>query len=704
MSSSATQAFGQQTDDASKAAPATEFWALLPAQLEACVRWVTTSAHETPPQAIVATLQVIIHAAVVFYALKVTQKRLKAQLLRALGIVPKSERQNARVKPGVDEPRVTRQKPKTAEERLESAITDYNRVKDWHHNMGKKATKNKKAAQKRLDKLRQKRRAAEIAKTPKGQAVDADVDDDRDDDDDEPEWTSEQKAEACAAFNARASSGGGADPSFAPVNEPLMSGLSPATSTETQKCAVDLESLPRGSQLRREFEVIRPRIHASFCVTLINVHQGYAEYVDGFGQKRLIAGDILDIGPARSNVTWGLMAYVCIMIAQQVTPMYRLARMLTTAAQKFTTTDISRYFASSAEAFVPIYLYLAQQLADAPVLRGDDTPALVLEVERAFQQQPGDKTNPWDAYATPEVARETLLHSTTAGDMSTLLAAQLGFWAARKDKKGKKRQLNVSVLSGRFDADDPRSTIVFYRTHIGSLGNLLDVILPKRASTNVGLVIQSDLSTTNLVADTEFCARFDVRFAGCAAHARRPFAIYRDDDVENCGAILHYFMGFSLHEKFITTYGKNAINTVAVRDVDDREMWVEIREHCELIVQLHAKTTPIAQAANYILKNYDKLTYYLTDARVESTNNFSERMLRPEKLIQRNSLFRKTLKGRFSLDIMRTMIQTCLAAEIIPSAYIEWVLRQPPSAVAANPELHTPYAYRSVAACSASVE
>lgn len=704
MSCAATQAPGPETVDASKTKPVADLWSLSSAQLEACAQWLSTSALETTPAAIVHILQVVFQASMALHALKTAHKRLKTQLLRALGIVPKSERQNARGRPVVDGPKPTRKKPESAEERLEGAIADFKRVKDWHKDMGKKATKKRKAAQKRLDKLRQKKRVKEDAERlkvhPGGNGThrnDVDLDDDHGDDE-EPEETPEQEAEAKAQFEARASSGGGADPSLAPVNEPLMSGLSPATSTETQICAVDLDSLPKGSQVKRTFEVIRKRIHASFSVTVIDVHQGYTEIVDGFGEKRLIAADIVDIGPARSDVTWGFITYACIMIAQQITPMHRLARSLTTTARKFTTTDMTRYFTSAAERFIPVYLNLVSQLANAPVLSGDDTSALVLEVAGSFEKQPdSNEPRPWDAYATAAKARETLTHGETASDMGPLLAAELGFWAVRKDKKGNKRQLNVSILSGRADADDPRSTIVLYRTHIGSLGNLLDAILPKRAPSNVGLVIQSDLSTTNLVEDSTLCERFDIKFAGCAAHARRPFAMYQSDDEENCGAILHYFMGFSLHEKIINAYGKNPINTVAIRDTDDRQMWEEIREHCELIIALHAKTTPLAQAANYILKNYDKLTYYLTDARVSSNNNFSERMLRPEKLIQRNSMFRQTLKGRFSLDIMRTMIQTCLAAEVIPSEYIEWVLRQPPSAVAANPEAHTPRAYRDEA-------
>ena len=72
------------------------------------------------------------------------------------------------------------------------------------------------------------------------------------------------------------------------------------------------------------------------------------------------------------------------------------------------------------------------------------------------------------------------------------------------------------------------------------------------------------------------------------------------------------------------------------------------------------------------------------------TNNFSGRMLRPEKLIARNSLFRQSLDGRCALDIMRTVLQTAVAAEVDLAGYLIWVMKMPRDAVAADPAAFTP--------------
>lgn len=88
-------------------------------------------------------------------------------------------------------------------------------------------------------------------------------------------------------------------------------------------------------------------------------------------------------------------------------------------------------------------------------------------------------------------------------------------------------------------------------------------------------------------------------------------------------------------------------------------------------------------------------TYYLTDPRVAPTNNLSERLLRMEKLIANNSLFRQTLEGRFALDIMRSVLQTAIAAKVDLHAYMIWLMRMPEQAVASDPAAFTPMAFKA---------
>ena len=65
-------------------------------------------------------------------------------------------------------------------------------------------------------------------------------------------------------------------------------------------------------------------------------------------------------------------------------------------------------------------------------------------------------------------------------------------------------------------------------------------------------------------------------------------------------------------------------------------------------------------------------------------------MLRQERLIQNNSLFRGTINGRCALDIMRTILQTAMAAKVDPAAYLMWVMRMPKDSVISDPGSFTP--------------
>jgi hypothetical protein len=242
-------------------------------------------------------------------------------------------------------------------------------------------------------------------------------------------------------------------------------------------------------------------------------------------------------------------------------------------------------------------------------------------------------------------------------------------------------------------ADDPRSLIVFYCSHLGGLGNLLEALLRNRSPEKREVILQADLSTTNLVRDPNLLSRFDIKIVGCSAHARRPFALYEDEDPVYCPFMLHLFKGLAIHEAELDRFGRNHRNVLAVRQTDSRELWEQIRELATEMKAKWSKATKLGSGARYILKHYDQLTAYLDDPRLEATNNLRERMLRMEKLIESSSMFRRSLEGRFVLDVIRTMIQTAVAAGVPVQDYLAFVLRADPEEVARYPEQFTPHAW-----------
>ena len=70
-------------------------------------------------------------------------------------------------------------------------------------------------------------------------------------------------------------------------------------------------------------------------------------------------------------------------------------------------------------------------------------------------------------------------------------------------------------------------------------------------------------------------------------------------------------------------------------------------------------------------------------------------MLRLEKLIESSSMFRSTLEGRFVLDVVRSILQTAVAADVPVREYLVSVLRASEEEISAQPWRFTPRAWRA---------
>lgn len=602
------------------------------------------------------------------------QRSLLTQLRRALGIIPSSEKRKHSGKPLAGAPPGKRPRQASERERLAAQRDRSKDLGSWYRRLANRHARKVKKLNERLMKLE------DTPLSPEEEAVIA----------------AEQEA-----HDARLDLGGRCDLDSAKSSESLLRGAVARLDTLPVSLEVDRLSLPQGSVVKQQFFDERERISFSFAVTHVVLDVEKLS-VEKAGNTTLIAASLDEIGPPKMKVTWEFLANMTIMVCQYAMPLSRFAALASSVVKRFTSGEVSRYFRFVALRFAPIYVHLGRSLADSDVLSGDDTPSLVIEVAKALKAKArgSDEELPWAHYATREQAVQAL--TAAAGPQpGAQLAASFGFEFARKNTAGKKVGLNTTVLSGRSDAFDPKSLIIFYRSHLGGLGNLLDTVLAQRRPDKKKLVIQSDLSTVNLVSEPKLKSQLDITLVGCLNHARRPFALHEDDDPDLCGYILHSFKGLAIFEGALDIVGRNHDNTLAVREADERQAWEAIRHGAELVTKRWARDTPLGDGARYILRHYDKLTYYLTDHRLMASNNFSERMLRLEKQIEDSALFRQTLEGRFALDIMRTVLQTAIASGVNLEAYLSWVMRMPPEVVRASPADFTPLAFARHGAANA---
>ena len=537
----------------------------------------------------------------------------------------------------------------------------------------------------------------------------------------EIEQTPEEKAAALAraeAFVARMEEGEGADPALVSVNEALMPEGAVLSTEHVAYLAAEASEELSDARVVKTLKENRVRYDISISVSRLELEVEKQVVEKGNGERTVIAATTDGYGPARYQVTWSALATLAILVGQFAMPLNRLATLFSCVGKRFMAGGLSRLLHYVAERLVAVYIELGEQLADSEILGGDDTSCRVLEVKRYFEQQKrskGGSDPPWAEYRTSKSAEESIqrceaqkqqrIERRAAGDreakhmpdedpsLGMLIGQHYDFESLRQDGQGGKQSLNTTVVTGRSIADDPQSLIVFYRSHLGGCGDLLTAILQSRKPSVGDVIVQADLSTTNLIRDPELLKRFNFQLIGCSAHARRPFALYEHEDPINCSFMLHLFKGLAIHEDQLDEFGRNLQNVLAVRQVDSRRLWEKIRELAEKMKAKWSKATKLGAAARYILKHYDKLTAYLDDPRLEPTNNMRERMLRTEKLIENSSMFRQSLEGRFVLDIIRTVLQTAVASRVPMHKYLMSVLRSNPDEVASHPERFTPLAY-----------
>lgn len=421
---------------------------------------------------------------------------------------------------------------------------------------------------------------------------------------------------------------------------------------------------------------------------------------------RAIRAATEEIGPSGSSLTWRAIAVLMKIVVSFAVPLNRVAQMI--GHKSFGSGKIFRVLAQQARWLVDIYLYLAVQLGDAPILTGDDTPTRVLAVDEEKRREAASAAEP-EASSAGHPEKDEDAKPSDAEALIAKLDERFGWKAPKKRGEGDKQTLQVSFLMGKSAAKDPRSTICFFRTHRGQLGDLLTQILLRRSPKLPAVTLQSDLSSANLPSD-EIMARIEIILAGCGAHARRPFWRYRDDDEELCYFLIRGFNLLAYIEKTIDRRGRNRHCVTRYRR-RARCIWEAMRARCRVAVTGEVDNparyhmlpgdhvirwppkTPLHRACMYVINHFEELTRYLDDPRLEYTNNRSERGLRTEVQMLVTSKFRKTRYGRAVLDILRTITTTCNVAEVELGAYLRFAHRHRAD-IAKKPQRYTPYAFR----------
>ena len=261
------------------------------------------------------------------------------------------------------------------------------------------------------------------------------------------------------------------------------------------------------------------------------------------------------LGPDGFRLTWNAISSLVSLTTSYCIPLNRLAAMLKNNFGAFSSGQISKILKWTAELMVPIYLYLADELADLSHLSGDDTSSRTTEMQ---------------------ADRESLAEDSPFQSINE----RLGRSSLLKDGSGFKKQLTLSVVTGRTNPHDKRSWIFFFRSHFGNLGNLISRILTARARKNSEITIQSDLASFNKL-DSMITSLFQVTQAGCAAHGRRPIWKNRKDDPGFCYFLLRCFLALSRIERTLKNKKAGPDEILKYRKLYAGKIWLIILDRCK---------------------------------------------------------------------------------------------------------------------------
>ena len=106
----------------------------------------------------------------------------------------------------------------------------------------------------------------------------------------------------------------------------------------------------------------------------------------------------------------------------------------------------------------------------------------------------------------------------------------------------------------------------------------------------------------------------------------------------------------------------------------------EIREWLDTVLSQVPPTSAVGKALNYLHHEWDKLTRYLDDGRLEIDNNHCENAIRPFVMGRKAWLFSDSVAGVNALANLYSLVETAKQHGLEPYAYLREVFTKLPGA------------------------
>jgi transposase len=319
----------------------------------------------------------------------------------------------------------------------------------------------------------------------------------------------------------------------------------------------------------------------------------------------------------------GLLSYVMVSKYSDHLPLYRLERILERHGIEIARSTMCDWAAQSAQALKPLHDLMTERILASKVLHTDDTPVDVLDRRLSqtrtgrFWVYLGDEDHPYDVF--------TYTPTRSRDGPQTFLAN----WG-----EGEPRFLQADAFGG-YDG--------IYAGEVG--GRIIEV--------------------------------------ACWAHARRRFhKAQRSDGAASAQALAYIRLLYDVEDeaKPLTSAERAQLRQAkALPRLNHFKAWLESQQAVRGGPAL--PKSPMGEAIQYVLNQWDALTVYVTDGDLSIDNNQSERALRRIAIGRKNWLFCGSDNGGVTAAILFSLIATCQRHRVDPFAYLRDMLTR----IAAHP-------------------
>lgn len=218
---------------------------------------------------------------------------------------------------------------------------------------------------------------------------------------------------------------------------------------------------------------------------------------------------------------------------------------------------------------------------------------------------------------------------------------------------------------------DPGSRQVLYEWHTSRAAKCLDAMCSK---------FQGTLQSDGYIAYESFAKdRADIELAGCWAHARRKFHEARNQNPKLAGWFLHQIGLLYRLETQLRESGAPATVREAARACESRMILDRIGRALRVKLPGSLPQSLMGGAIAYALGQWDRLTLFCSDGRVETDNNLVENAIRPTAIGKKNWLFIGHPEAGERSAVIYTLLENCRRLGINPQEYLRDVLTRLPT-------------------------